>query len=319
MATKKKKNAATKDVAKETKKLAQKITVTCTKKAETATAKKCTKKTDVVVAETCTKKTQAETCAKKTEANATESTKAIPALAKAISVSVKTASAPKKATPATVHSEPEISDEELIIDFVKGNDISFQSLVDRYKSKVYSLAMRLTKNQEDSEEVLQDVFITVYRKIDGFEGKSKFSSWLYRITVNSAFMKLRKRKQERYISIEDIIINKDNADSLSNHIVPNSSETEINNDDLRYHLETAISKLPPDYRAVYILRDIDELSNKEVSAILHIGIPAVKSRLHRSRLMLKKRLFQTYNEYKGLPIAQVMKGKKAGSNVKHAA
>ena len=215
--------------------------------------------------------------------------------------------------------QPEVSDEELIIEFVKGNELGFQALVDRYKGKVYRLAMRLTKNQEDAEEVLQDVFVTVYRKIDGFEGKSKFSSWLYRITVNSAFMKLRKRKQERYISIEDIIINKDNAEALSNHITPNSSETEINNDDLRYHLEVAISKLPPDYRAVYILRDIDELSNKEVSAILHIGIPAVKSRLHRSRLMLKKRLFQAYNEYKGITATQAVKGKRAHGAVKHAA
>ena len=313
MATKKNNNAATKDVAKKAKKLTQSKDIkTKTKNIplvaaiEVKTVTQRPGKT-VAVARVRTEKAGTITTVRAKKA-------------KGIS------SATTKETSATIsagliNAEPEISDEELIIDFVKGNDISFQSLVDRYKSKVYSLAMRLTKNQEDAEEVLQDVFITVYRKIDGFEGKSKFSSWLYRITVNSAFMKLRKRKQERYISIEDIIINKDNADSLSNHIVPNSSEAEINNDDLRYHLETAISKLPPDYRAVYILRDIDELSNKEVSAILHIGIPAVKSRLHRSRLMLKKRLFQTYSEYKGLIIAQaVEKGKKVGAGVsKHAA
>jgi RNA polymerase sigma-70 factor (ECF subfamily) len=96
----------------------------------------------------------------------------------------------------------------------------------------------------------------------------------------------------------------------------------MNSSDIRSNLENAIAKLPPDYRAVYILRDIDELSNKEVSAILNIGIPAIKSRLHRSRLMLKKRLFQTYNEYKGISGEKITKSKKKGKpnpNIKHAA
>lgn len=215
----------------------------------------------------------------------------------------------------------EIPDEQLIINFVKGDDISFQNLVDRYKTKVYGLALRLTKNNEDAEEVLQDVFITVYRKIDSFQGNSKFSSWLYRVTANSAFMKLRKNKQSRYISFEDVIATKDNELLANTHNPIAELEEDMNVANLRENLENAISKLPPDYRAVYILRDIDELSNKEVSEILHLGIPAIKSRLHRSRLMLQKKLFSAYNEFKGLPAgAKIVKGKKKSiSEVQDAA
>src|SRR5262249_17257157 len=87
----------------------------------------------------------------------------------------------------------DLEDEKLIINFTKGCQLSYEELIRRYETKVHNLAMRLTRNAEDAEEVLQDVFVTVYRKIEGFEGKAKFSSWLYRITVNAAFMKLRKR------------------------------------------------------------------------------------------------------------------------------
>jgi RNA polymerase sigma-70 factor (ECF subfamily) len=87
------------------------------------------------------------------------------------------------------------SDLDLVRDFRKGDQLAFEELLSRYSNKVFSLASRLTRNNEDAEEVLQDVFVTVHRKIAGFEGKSSFSSWLYRVTVNAAFMKLRKRPE----------------------------------------------------------------------------------------------------------------------------
>ena len=97
------------------------------------------------------------------------------------------------------------SDLELIVEFQKGDQRSFEELISRYSNKVFSLASRLTRNTEDAEEVIQDVFVTVHRKIGGFEGKSSFSSWLYRVTVNAAFMKLRKRKQDQTVPLEDLI------------------------------------------------------------------------------------------------------------------
>ena len=185
----------------------------------------------------------------------------------------------------------------LIAKFRKGCTLSFEEIVERYETKVNNLAMRLTRNSEDAEEVLQDVFITVYRKIAGFEGKAKFSSWLYRITVNAAFMKLRKRRQEQNVSLDEMMPHIQNKATgyLSN--LSARGDTNALNNEVREALESAIGKLPDDYRAVFVLRDIDGLSNKEVGEILDLSIPAVKSRLHRSRLMLRRRLRRFYDDY----------------------
>lgn len=189
------------------------------------------------------------------------------------------------------------SDTQLIERFRTGCSASFEELLGRYETKVHNLAMRLTRNSEDAEEVLQDVFVTVYRKIDGFEGKAKFSSWLYRITVNAAFMKLRKRRQEQSVPLDDLLPHIQNkAVSHQNSYSARCDWLALNNE-IKTALEMAIGKLPQDYRAVFVLRDIDGLSNKEVGQILGLSIPAVKSRLHRSRLMLRKRLRRFYDDY----------------------
>jgi RNA polymerase sigma-70 factor (ECF subfamily) len=189
------------------------------------------------------------------------------------------------------------SDEELIAKFTKGCIFSYEELVKRYETKVHNLSMRLTRNPEDAEEVLQDVFITVYRKISGFEGKSKFSSWLYRITVNAAFMKLRKKKQDQTVSLDDMLPHLQNKAITQMNAFGARSDSLATNNEIRALLEGAIAKLPDDYRAVFILRDMDGLSNKEVGKILDLSIPAVKSRLHRSRLMLRKKLRKFYEDY----------------------
>lgn len=190
-----------------------------------------------------------------------------------------------------------LDDLDLIDRFTKGCSISYETLISRYETKVHNLALRLTRNSEDAEEVLQDVFLTVFRKIDGFQGKAKFSSWLYRITVNAAFMKLRKRKQDRTVSFEDMLPNLQNRAISNQNAFGASGDYQAINKEIRFFLEQAIAKLPEEYRAVFVLRDIDGLSNKEVGEILGLSIPAVKSRLHRSRLMLRKKLKRFYEDY----------------------
>ena len=191
------------------------------------------------------------------------------------------------------------SDDELVGQFRSGDNTSFETLLNKYETRVYNLAMRLTRSPEDAEEVLQDVFVTVYRKIEGFEGKAKFSSWLYRITVNAAFMKLRKRKQDQSISLENLLPQVHNRALSEHYNLSSRSDFLAMNKEMRELIEGAIMRLQGDYRAVFILRDIDGLSNKEVSDILDLTIPAVKSRLHRSRLMLRKRLRRYYQDYTG--------------------
>lgn len=188
----------------------------------------------------------------------------------------------------------------VLVELFKGGDTeAFEEMLSRYESKVMNLALRFTRNQEDAEEVMQDVFTTLYRKIDGFKGQSAFSSWLYRIVVNAAFMKLRKRKQSQTVSIEDLApavkqycLDREALAGAHSHNVAVSRE-------MQDILQQAIYKLPDQYRAVFVLRDVDGLSNQETGEILKLSIPAVKSRLHRSRIMLRKKLQRYYEDYVG--------------------
>ena len=179
-----------------------------------------------------------------------------------------------------------------LVNGIKLRDVSsFEEVFNRYSMKVLNLALRLTRNQQDAEEVVQDVFVCVFKKIDKFEGKSAFSSWLYRITVNTAFMKLRKKRYRDSLSIEEIPLQEKGA------WLSYSAEDDASRNELAISLQLAISKLPEEYRTIFILRDVDGLSNQEVGEVLHVSIPAVKSRLHRSRMLLRKRLLRVYEDY----------------------
>lgn len=195
-----------------------------------------------------------------------------------------------------VATELEVTDASLVSAFRAGDKEAFVELLNRYSEKVHNLSIRITRSEEDAEEVLQDVFVTVYNKIEKFEGKSAFSSWLYRITVNTSFMKLRKRKQNNAISMEEV-----SPGIRENWVGGRSDSADVNyicsRHELRAELERAIAKLPEEYRVIFVLRDVDGMSNQEVGEILNLSVPAVKSRLHRSRLMLRKRLQKFYEDY----------------------
>jgi RNA polymerase sigma-70 factor (ECF subfamily) len=195
--------------------------------------------------------------------------------------------------------DKKLTDVEVVNQFKAGDALAFEEIIARYESKVMSLALRFTRNQEDAEEVMQDVFTTVYRKIDGFRGQSAFSSWLYRIVVNAAFMKLRKRKQSQTVSIDDLspaikqyCIDRDTFSGTYSQNVAVSHE-------MQAVIQNAVNRLPDQYRAVFVLRDVDGLSNQETGEILNLSIPAVKSRLHRSRIMLRKKLQRYYEDFTG--------------------
>lgn len=193
-----------------------------------------------------------------------------------------------------------VSDLCLVQEFCDGSITAFEELLTRYEAKVFNLALRFTRNQDDAEEVLQEVFTTLYRKLHAFEGKSAFSSWLYRIVANTAFMRLRKKRQSMETPIEDL------PESIRHVCRDVKDDREPQGDavsearELREVMLAAVNRLPEQYRLVFILKDMEGLSNQEVGRILGLSIPAVKSRIHRSRLMLRRKLSKVYEDYTGL-------------------
>jgi RNA polymerase sigma-70 factor (ECF subfamily) len=177
-----------------------------------------------------------------------------------------------------------------LVERVKAGDhAAFTELVRRYEGKVYQLAIRLTSNEMDAMDVIQDVFLSVYQKIHTFRGHAAFSSWLYRITANAAFARLNQRKRAAAVSIDDVLpaVEQSPAGESPSEWSMKPDEVLFNHE-TRAALEQAIDSLPEDFRTVVILRDVQSLSNEEVAEVLDLSIPAVKSRLHRARLQLRR-------------------------------
>jgi len=175
----------------------------------------------------------------------------------------------------------------------RGDPQAMEQLVETYADRVYRLTFRITGSKEDAEEATQDALWTAGRKIGTFKGDSAFGSWLYRIAANTAYMKLRARKAKaREIAIDDVLPALDDGGL---HFEPMDDwsprvEEQALNGELREVLDAAIAELPPDYRAALVLHDVEGMPNPEVAEALGISLPAVKSRIHRSRLYLRKRL-----------------------------
>ena len=184
-----------------------------------------------------------------------------------------------------------ISDDELVKLSRNGDKNAFGELVKRHEGKVYALGFRFMKNREDAADVMQDTFLQAYRKLGSFEGKSAFSTWLYRIAVNICLMRKRKKKLE-YVSFDSAIESESGGDDIKREPVDWSDEPlELaDKKQVREKIEKALSKMPGEYREVVVLRDMDGFSNNAVADMLKISLPAVKSRLHRGRMYLRKEL-----------------------------
>ena len=189
-----------------------------------------------------------------------------------------------------------LADPDLVALAKEGDCEAFGELVNRYQNKIYRLARRLTETQEDAEDVLQESFIRAFRAIGGFKGASKFSTWLYRITVNLAAMK-RRSQRHNVESLDEPIMTKDGEISRDIRDAGIDPLDALIVKEIREHLDRAISDLSPTNRAVFVLRHIEGLSTEETREILNISIPAVKSRLHRTRLALQERLVRMAQEH----------------------
>jgi len=168
-----------------------------------------------------------------------------------------------------------------------------ERLVTTYGERAYRLATSITGNKQDAEEVVQDAFWTVVRKIETFRGESAFGSWLYRIVANAAYQKLRGRQsRDRDLSLDEAL---PAFDARGRHVGPIADWSARVDDhsvqtELRVALTAAIDELPPVARAALVLRDVEGFSNLEIAEALGLSVPIVKSRVHRARLFLRKQL-----------------------------
>jgi len=189
-----------------------------------------------------------------------------------------------------VSSQPGIDEAALVAQSRAGDTRAFGELVRRYEGKIFRLAQHVTQNREDAEDVLQETFMKAYEHLEQFKGDSKFYTWIVRIAVNQALMKLRRRKTDKSVSLDETFDT--GEDTVVREIAAwdEDPEQQFSREELGGILNTAIQSLEPPYRSVFVLRDIDELSTEETAEALGLSIPAVKSRLLRARLQLREKL-----------------------------
>ena len=196
-------------------------------------------------------------------------------------------------TPTT--SVPTGFDESVLVAQAKaGDQNAFTELVNRYERKIYRLAKNITQNDEDAEDVLQDAFLKAYTHLDNFKGDSKFYTWIVRIAVNEALMRLRKRKTDRTVPLDEPVELGEETVQREIAVWEDNPEQRYSQEEWRRILDEAVDSLKPDFRTVFVLRDIEELSTEETAETLGISVPAVKSRLLRARLALREKLTRQF-------------------------
>ncbi len=188
-------------------------------------------------------------------------------------------------------------DDTLLLRAQKGDMGAFEQLVTRHQNRVFAMAARMLRSDDDAAEVVQEAFLAAYRHLPEFRGESAFGSWVYRITANFALMRLRKRKVTAVVEEpEEPQFNE--RGSLVDQVADwtPDAETQTLDAELRGAIDTATAALPEDYRQVFLLRDLEGMSYEEIAAVTQESVPAIKSRLHRARLALRAAIDRFYAE-----------------------
>jgi len=187
-------------------------------------------------------------------------------------------------------------DEHLLVAAAKRGDAqAFEELVNRYEAKLFRLTMNITRNREDAEDAMQDAFLKSYSHLKDFQEDSRFYTWLVRIAANEALMRLRKRRPNQFSLDEPV---EGDGDLMPREIEDwgPSPEQRFAQTEMHEILSEVIDKLEPDFRVVFVLRDVEELSTEETAKALGISIPAAKSRLLRARLKLRQKLNRYFRQ-----------------------
>jgi RNA polymerase sigma-70 factor, ECF subfamily len=186
-------------------------------------------------------------------------------------------------------------DEGALVARAKAGDASaFSELVKHYDRRVFRMAKQITQNDDDAEDVLQETFLKAFTHLDNFQGNSKFYTWLVRIAVNEALMKLRKRRSDRTVPLDEPIDTGEDEMVREIAVWDENPEDRYSREELANILDEAVQSLKPAYRTVFILRDIEELTIEETAEALNLSISAVKSRLLRARLQLREKLTRQF-------------------------
>lgn len=199
-----------------------------------------------------------------------------------------------------VHGAPPLipsEDTELLVRAQAGDVAAFEGLVERHRSRVFGLAQRMLNSPDDAAEVLQESFLSAYRNLANFRGDAQFGSWVYRIAANHALMRLRHRKVVNQVEtpLDEPQFNE--RGSLVEEVSDfRDAEGDAIDKELRQAIEEAASRLGPEYREVFVLKDLEELSYEEIAELTGSTVPAIKSRLHRARLSLRAAIDHFYQE-----------------------
>jgi RNA polymerase sigma-70 factor (ECF subfamily) len=189
--------------------------------------------------------------------------------------------------------ESAITDDVLVERARQGELPAFEELVNRHEEKLYRVAMRLMRNENDAREVLQDALLSAWQNLDGFAGRAQFGSWIYRVTVNTALMLLRSRRRHPAVSMDDVdamVLDEAVGEGAlgAGRNWSRRPDEQLQSAELKEQIQGALDGLPEILRVVFVLRDVEGLSTEETADLLGVTVPTVKTRLHRARMVLRE-------------------------------
>jgi len=190
---------------------------------------------------------------------------------------------------AGVATTAEVREERRLVEGCRRGDFEcFERLVGRYEKKIYNLALRMLRDPDDAREILQETFLKVYDNLEKFRGEAQLSTWIYRIAMNEALMRIRKDKH-RPRSLEVVDEDGERREIDVADWKPRPVDRALTKE-LGGELDRAVALLPEDYRGAFLLRDVEGLSNEQIAKAMKLSVPAVKSRIHRARVFLRNEL-----------------------------
>ncbi len=193
------------------------------------------------------------------------------------------------------HRDPHV-EHELVSQAKAGDGEAFAALIGPYDANVYRLALNITRNREDAEDVMQEALFKAYANLGRFQGDSRFYTWLVRIAINEALMKLRQRRPQRTISLDEIFERVEPGSMPWEAGEGENPETRFARKELNQTLTSALERLDPAFREVFWLRAIQQFSTRETAAMLRVSVTAVKTRLRRARLELRHRMAKSVRQ-----------------------